>query len=111
MVALSEVAVAKVRRFCAQRIPPEARDDVRLEVETRGQTVTILEVRSPWRSGDEWTRLKVAQLRYDPEHRTWTLFSSDRNGRWHRYPGGGPVEQLDPLLDAIAADTTGIFWG
>jgi hypothetical protein len=111
MAAVSEVAVARVRRFCAGRIALGARDEVRLEVEARGQTVTILEVRSPWRAGEDWTRIKVAQLRYDPEHRTWTLFSSDRNGRWHRYPGSGPAEVLDPLLDALAEDEAGIFWG
>src|SRR6516162_9433359 len=111
MAAVSEVAVARVRRFCAERIPPEARDEVRLEVEARGQAVTIVETRSPWQGTGEWTRMKVAQLRYDPEHRTWTLYASDRGGRWHRYPGAGPSEQLDPLLDAIAADSTGIFWG
>jgi hypothetical protein len=55
--------------------------------------------------------MKIAQLRYDSTNRTWTLFSSDRNGRWHRYPGAPPAEQLDGLLDEIAADTTGIFWG
>jgi hypothetical protein len=111
MAVLSEVAVARVRRFCAQRIPPEARDEVRLEVEARGQTVTILEVRAPWQGTGPWTRMKIAQLRYDSTNRTWTLYSSDRNGRWHRYPGAPPAEQLDGLLDEIAADTTGIFWG
>jgi hypothetical protein len=55
--------------------------------------------------------MKIAQLRYDSTNRTWTLYSSDRNGRWHRYPGAPPAEQLDGLLDEIAADTTGIFWG
>jgi hypothetical protein len=111
MAAVSDVAVARVRRFCAGRIPPEARDEVRLEVEARGQTVTILETRSPWGGAGEWTRMKVAQLRYDPRRRIWTLFSSDRNGRWHRYAAADPSEQLDPLLDAIATDPTGIFWG
>ena len=111
MAVLSEVAVARVRRFCAQRIPPEARDELRLEVEARGQTVTILEARAPWHGTGPWTRMKIAQLRYDSITRTWTLYSSDRNGRWHRYSAAPPAEQLDGLLDEIAADTTGIFWG
>ncbi len=111
MPVLSEVAVARVRRFCAQRIPLEARDEVRLEVEARGQTVTILEVRPPWQGAGPWTRMKIAQLRYDAGNRMWTLYASDRNGRWHRYTAAPPAEQLDGLLEEIAADTTGSFWG
>jgi hypothetical protein len=111
MPVLSEVAVARVRRFCAQRIPRAARDEVRLEVEARGRNVTILEVRAPWQGVGPWTRMKIAQLRYDSTERTWTLYASDRNGRWHPYPGASPAEQLDGLLDEIADDATGIFWG
>jgi hypothetical protein len=111
MPVLSEVAVARVRRFCAQRIPPEAREEVRLEVEARGQTVTIVEVRPPWQGAGPWTRMKIAQLRYDAATRMWTLYASDRNGRWHRFSAAPPAEQLDGLLEEIDADSTGIFWG
>jgi Protein of unknown function (DUF3024) len=88
---VSDLAIAKVRRFCDQRVPAEARDQVRLEVMTRAASMTIVERRPLWegRPG-AWTRLPIAQLRRDTAAGTWTLFWADRNRRWHRY------DQLDP---------------
>src|SRR4029453_16530305 len=45
---VSDLAVAKVRRFCDQRVPAEARHQVCLEVTTRAATITILERRPLW---------------------------------------------------------------
>jgi hypothetical protein len=41
-------AVARVRRFCDQRVPAETRDQVRLEVTTWASTITIVEYRPLW---------------------------------------------------------------
>jgi hypothetical protein len=59
---------------------------------------------------NEWSRVPVAQFRYDAEHNHWTLYCADRNSRWHRYDlvAPGTVEQL---LEEIDHDPTGIFWG
>ena len=77
-----EIDIARVRRYCQRRVPPHAREQVRLESVVRGSAITIIERRAPWRDdlGPEWSRLKVAQLRYD--HGAWTLHWADRNGRW-----------------------------
>jgi hypothetical protein len=85
-----ETDIARVRRYCQRRVPPHARDQVRLETVVRGSAITIIERRVPWRDdfGPEWSRLKVAQLRYG--HGAWTLYWADRNGRWLPYP------DLDP---------------
>jgi hypothetical protein len=42
---VSDLAVAKVRRFCDQRVPAEAWDQVCLEVTTRATSITIVERR------------------------------------------------------------------
>jgi len=67
-----ETDIARVRRYCQRHVPPHARDQVRLETVVRGSAITIIERRAPWRDdfGPEWSRLKVAQLRYD--HGAWT---------------------------------------
>jgi hypothetical protein len=62
-----ETDIARVRRYCRRRVPPHARDQIRLETVVRGSAITIIERRAPWRDdfGPDWSRLKVAQLRYD----------------------------------------------
>jgi Protein of unknown function (DUF3024) len=78
-----------------------------------GNSVTISERRPPWRVdlGSEWTDLKVAQLRYDPSERTWSLYCRDRHERWFLYDGIQPATNIVPLLTEIDEDPTGIFWG
>ncbi|MBA2312295.1 MAG: hypothetical protein H0V97_05790 [Actinobacteria bacterium] len=63
-----------VGRYCEDKVPPHVRDKIRNEYEIRGNSVTIVERRPPWREdfGPEWSRLTVAQLRYENEG--WTLY-------------------------------------
>jgi hypothetical protein len=109
---VSDLAVAKVRRFCDQRIPAAARDEVRLEVTTRAATITIVERRPLWQGGPgAWTRMPIAQLRYDTAARTWDLYWADRNRRWHRYDDLDATPQLVDLLKEIDKDPISVFWG
>lgn len=63
---IPELDLARVQRFCADRIPEHVRDQVRLEVEVRGRSVTMLECRPHWSAEEApWTRMKIAQLRFD----------------------------------------------
>jgi hypothetical protein len=106
-----ETDIARVRRYCEQRVPPHARHQVRLETIVRGSAITIIERRPPWRDdvAPEWSRSKIAQLRYD--HDSWTLHWADRNGRWLRYPDLEPSPRLDDLLTKIDRDPAGAFRG
>lgn len=100
-----------IRRFCADRVPEDQRDQTRIEADERGRSVTIVERRAPWHpDDDEWTATQVAQLRHDPASGRWSLFWSDRNGRWHLYDETVPGSAAD-LLEVVAADPTGVFWG
>jgi hypothetical protein len=88
---VSDLAVAKVRRFCDQRVPAEARDEVCLEVTTRAATITIVERRPLWQGGPgAWTRMPITQLRYNYLD---------------------PTPQLDDLLKEIDEDPLCMFWG
>lgn len=53
--------------------------------------------------------MKIAQLRYDPDDRTWTLHCRDRNERWFLYLDVQPSRDVAPLLAEIDEDPTGIF--
>ena len=114
MVAASgppETDIARVRRYCQRRVPLHAREQVRLEAVVGGSAITIIERRAPWREdfGPEWSRRKIAQLRY--AHGAWTLHWADRNGRWRRYPDLEPSPRLDDLLAELDRDPAGAFWG
>jgi Protein of unknown function (DUF3024) len=75
---------------------------------TRG-AVTIVERRAPSRKdyGPEWTNRAVARLRYTAKSGVWTLYWSDRDGRWHRYDliepisGGSWPKGAIPSVESI----------
>jgi Protein of unknown function (DUF3024) len=103
--------LAKIRRFCDARVPTHRRDEARVEAEVRGSSVTIFDCRPPWHENlTDWSKVRVAQLRYDAASHTWSLYWADRNGRWHRYEDLDP-SALDDVLAEVSADPTGIFWG
>lgn len=113
MAGVPELDMVRLRRWAEEKIPAHVRDEIRLEVGVRGKYVTIFETRPPWRPdlGSDWTRHKVAQLRYDPGQQRWTLHWADRNGRWDLYWDAEPSNSVVPLLEEIDNDPTGIFWG
>ena len=56
---------------------------MRLEATARGNVVTVAECRPPWQGEPgEWTRMNIAQLRYEPTSTRWTLYWADGNSRW-----------------------------
>ena len=101
-LALPELDVARVRRWCAARVPEHARHQVRVECEIAPRHLTILERRAPWHEdlGPEWTTLPIARLRYTAADKSWTLYWRDRNLRFHNY---------DPLAHhQVLSQPTGI---
>jgi hypothetical protein len=107
---ISESDRALLRRLC---VPTEHLDEIRIEHDVRGRSVSILECRSPWgpEYGPDWSRRPVAQLRYDPGAHLWTLYWADRDSRWQLYDLIDPSPRVDDLLAEIAADPTCVFWG
>jgi hypothetical protein len=106
-----ELDLARIRQFCDNRVPAHLRKEARVEADVRGKSVTILDCRPPWHPNlNDWSRAPIAQLRYDPDTTTWTLYWADRNSRWHRYHDLDPGT-ADELLNEINDDPTCIFWG
>ncbi len=113
MPGLPELDIARVRRWCEQRVPEHVRDQVRVECDVSPRHLTIVECRPPWRQGigSEWTRFPIARLRYTQATRTWTLYWRDRNLRFHLYDQLEPSPDIDDLLQEIDRDPIAIFWG
>lgn len=109
--AIKALVEAKLSQYCEARIPAHARDQVRLGYKFRGHSVTLFEERPAFLQLDTWVTIKVAQLRFDPQAQTWTLFWADRNSRWHEYYDLAPAVEFEALLAEVDADPTGIFWG
>ncbi|MFI9384310.1 DUF3024 domain-containing protein [Kutzneria sp. NPDC052558] len=94
-MAVPEIHLKQIARWCAQRVPERVRDQVRIEHSTRGSNVTIFELWQP-DLGDEWSRRAIAQLRYDGS--SWRLYWPDRNTRWHLLPEVPAATTPGPLL-------------
>ena len=103
MAGLPELDIARVRRWCQQRVPAHARDQVRVECDIGSRHLTIVECRPPWREGigPDWTRFPIARLRYTQATRTWTLYWRDRNLRFHLYDQLEPSPDIGDLLREI----------
>ena len=108
-----EFAVKLVERYAAAKVPTEVQDQVRLEVETAGNSITIWECRPPWRPeyGPEWTRKGIARFRYSPNEKSWTVYWMRSDLKFHRYTLVDPQAGIGPLLDEVARDPHACFWG
>jgi hypothetical protein len=110
---LPELDVARVRRWCAERVPADLQDQLRVEIDVTTRHMTIMECRPPWDepAGSDWTRFPIARLRYTKATKQWSLYWRDRHLRFHRYDQLEPSEQVTHLLIEVDADPICIFWG
>lgn len=95
-------------------MPESLAAEVRLEVEVKGSDVTIVERRPPWQPefGPEWSRLPIAQLRFNAARSEWTLYWQRANRRRQAYDlAPSATMTLDRLLAELDADPDGVFWG
>lgn len=114
-MAIPELTLQRAQRLLQQlidrRVPPLISDEIRMSIATRGNNVTLFEHRPVWRMPDQWTDGKTAQFRYDPTSDRWTLYWSDRHGRWLRYEGKGAAADIAALIQEVDDDPVGAFWG
>jgi LPS sulfotransferase NodH len=108
---LPELDIEKLRRFCRERIPDSAQDEVRLEVTVEGKRVSVHERRAPWQGGPgQWTSMPIAQLRYEGDG-AWTLYFGDRYGGWTMYFDLDAKQPIDAIIEELSSDPTCVFWG
>jgi hypothetical protein len=101
-----EADLVKIRKYCHAQVSARFHHQVRVEAAVRGNSVTIFESRPPWHPNlTEWSKVRVAQLRYSARTHHWSLHWADRNGRGHRYHDLDPGS-VDNALNEIEADPT-----
>jgi len=110
---LPETDVASIREPCEARVPSDAREQIRVELEHERQAVNIGERRPPWRDdyGPEWSLLPVARLRYVASTRLRTLYLPPPRGPTGALPAARAVSPLEDLLSEIAEDPICVFRG
>src|SRR6266568_9562456 len=94
-------------QLCERRSLP---DQVKLQLETRGNRVILTESRPLFIDPSIWNEIKIAQFEYSPESGNWTLYWYDRKNRRQPYPTGRNRDTLEKLIHEVNADPTGIFW-
>ena len=102
-----DAAVRHLDRYCDRRDA----DDRRLEYVIRGDAITLVQRRPPWRPmrGAEWTSSNLAQFRFDETARTWSLFWPRPTGQWVEYDKLRPATGVESLLREVDTDPTGVF--
>jgi Protein of unknown function (DUF3024) len=108
---LPEFDVEKVKRWCEDRVPARVRDKVRIEMTTKGKTISIYERRPHWQGKPvEWSKTRIAQIRYEGDG-TWTLYFGDRHDKWTLYFDLDPHQPIDVIINELEEDHTCVFWG
>ena len=97
--------------FCENRIPPHARDQIKLLYKVRGNDVNIIESRPHWQDNTTWTEMPIAKIRYLPKDMSWQLLWARANGKWQKYPDLQPCKDLSRIIEEIDNDPIHVFWG
>ncbi len=114
-MALSELEKKRIEKiftdYCEEKIPPQYRNELRVEYQIRGDEVSLIECRAPRRGEGEWTSMKVARFKKDHKTETWQLSWADRNDRWKSYPPLPYHRDIEKLLAEVEKNENGAFWG
>jgi hypothetical protein len=101
----------KLNDYCERKIPIVVRNQVKLAYKIVGYKVNLIEMRPYHRDPAIWTETPIAQFRFNRDTHEWSVFSIDRNDKWHLYGLIQPSADFDDMLKALDNDKTGIFWG
>lgn len=102
-----------MQAYCDKRVPKDMKERVKLFYKIRGNNVTLIESQPVLWSDPESIKIemKIAQIRFNNDNKSFTLYYADRNDRWHLYDWIEPSTELEDILQEIDRDPTGIFWG
>lgn len=114
-MALSDIQRAQVTKrltaFCDTRVPPTVRDKLRVGFRIKGSEVVLFEERPEFHPPYEWREMPAAKLKYVASQGVWRLYCQHRDRHWHAYEALPEASSFAKLLDEVAEDPTGIFWG
>ncbi len=108
-MAIPELDLARIRKWCDERVPEHLWEQVKVEADVADRHVTIVEVRPLWDGRGDRTRFPIARLRYTKTTQLWSLYWRDRNLKFHAYDLE-PSRSVSDLLDYIANSGDPIFF-
>jgi hypothetical protein len=99
--------------YCEQKIPAHARNQVRLTYTFWSNSVTLNEEREVYETPGKWTKMPIAQFRFDVVDNLWRLYCANlkRKSGWVLFPDVEPAKDFEALLNALDKDRSGAFWG
>jgi DUF3024 family protein len=100
-----------LRAFCDARVPAAVRNQVRIGFRIKGTEVVLFEERPAFQPPHDWREMPIAKFKYVGTQKLWRLYCQHRDLRWHAYEALPAAPRFAKLLDEVAADPTGIFWG
>ena len=110
-MALPDLDIARVQRWCAARVPEHARHQVRVECQIAPRHLTIVERRSLARGprpGMDKLPDRTAALHHRGQDLDPLLA---RPQRFHIYDLHAWSNRVEDLLNELDRDPTCIFWG
>jgi len=94
-------------RYCKNRVPPHARDQINMLNRVTGNKVVLIESRPYYDDPSSWIEMPIAQFEYNPSSNIWSLYGYDWNDKLIPIRKGS----LEQLIREVDNDPTGIFWG
>lgn len=116
-MAFNDIELARINRalavFMETRRPPEAiRHQLDMSFRIDGQSIELFEIRPRYRGeAGETHESPFAKLTYVRTQSVWKLYWMKSDLKWHSYDPWPESKTIDPLLDIVAADKHGCFFG
>ena len=115
MTALTDLEKRRIEKhvgtFCENRVPPHARNQVKLFFIIENNNVIITESRPYFKNPEQWSEMPIAKLSYDNDSLKWSLFCSGAKSGWNIYPEFIPTKDLMRIINELEEDPNHLFWG
>ena len=103
-------AESALREFCAAHSSEPGADRLRYAYTFEPNAAILVAERPGFINRDEWLSTAVAKFRYSEARHQWSLYWREANGKWHRVSGVKATNDIRELLQAVVADSLGVFW-
>ena len=115
-MSLSEFEIKRIEKILGQfvekiRPTPEKRDQIDISFSVSGQSFEIAEIRPQWNDPSKKIEGALAKGTYVKTSKTWKLYWQRADMKWHRYEPFPESKSLEAILEVIAEDRYGCFWG
>jgi hypothetical protein len=106
-----KIAEPMISLFCKTRSLMNLKNQIKISYNIRGNSITIYEERVYFKDISKWSKIPIAQFRFDNKSLKWDLYCTDRNNKWHSYIDTFPERDINKLIKEVDEDPTSIFWG